>query len=182
MANGFQINTSAIRQMAEEIQREFDKNRIQVPVYAENPALRVIGDTYNGPVINIQGDNAQVAWDNRDVEQSNTITPPADIAAGFEPLSQAVVRILQEIRISGLEPEDIAAVEEAGKEILDEVTKEQPEQGRIKRSVTYIKGLLAPLVTRVAEAAAEGAGEGAHDWATAAVESLGTGMSVAFPT
>jgi hypothetical protein len=182
MASGFQINTSAIRKMAEEIQQEFDRNRIRIPVHAENPVLRVAGDTYNGPVINIQGDNAQVAWGNRDVEQSNTIAPRADIAAGFEPLSQAVVRILQEIRMSGLEPDDIAAVEEAGKEILDEVTKDQPEQGRIKRSVTYIKGLLAPLVTRIAEAAAEGAGEGVHDWATAAVESLGTGMSAAFPT
>jgi hypothetical protein len=182
MANGFQINTSAIRQMAEEVQREFDKNRIQVPIHAENPALRVTGDTYNGPVINIQGDNAQVAWNNRDVEQSSTVMPPADIAAGFEPLSQAIVRILQEIRVSGLEADDIAAVEEAGNEILDEVTKDRPEQGRIKRSVTYIKGLLAPLVTRVAGAAADGAGEGVHDWATAAVESLGTGMSAAFPT
>jgi hypothetical protein len=181
MAGGFKISKSAIRKMTQEIQREFDKNPVQVPVKAENPALRIAGDTYNGPVINIQGDNAQVAWGNRDVEQSNTVTPPSDIAVGFEPLSQAVVRILQEIRVSGLDPDDVAAVEEAGREILEEVTKEQPEQSRIKRSVTYIKGLLAPLVTRVAESAAEGAGEGAHDWASAAVESLGTGMSAAFP-
>lgn len=181
MASGFKINSSAIRNMTQEIQREFNKNPIQVPVRADNPSLRR-GDTYNGPVINIQGDNAQVAWGNRDVAQSNTITVSSDIAAGFEPLSEAVVRILEGIRASGLESEDIAAVEEAGKDILHEVTKAQPEHGSIKRSVTYIKGLIAPLVTRVAEAAADGAGEGAHDWAATAVEALGAGMSTAFPS
>ena len=179
MAGNFKINPSAIKKMTQEIQREFDKNPIQLPVNADGPALRS-GDVYNGPVINVQGDNAQLAWDNRDVQQSNTGTPLADIAAGFEPLSEAVVRILKEVHASGLDPEDIAAVEEAGKEILDEVIKNEPEHGRIKRAVTYIKGLLAPLVTRIAESAAEGAGEGAHEWAATAVEALGSGMSTAF--
>lgn len=179
MTGSFKINPSAIKKMTREIQREFDKNPIQVPVNADNPAFRS-GDVYNGPIINVQGDNAQLAWDNRDVQQSNTVNAPADIAAGFEPLSEAVVRILKEVHASGLDADDIAAVEEAGKEILDEVTKKEPEQGRIKRAVTYMKGLLAPLVTRVAESAAEGAGEGIHDWATTAVEALGSGMSAAF--
>lgn len=179
MARSFKINQSAIKKMTQEIQREFDKNPIQVPINADSPALRS-GDVYNGPVINVQGDNAQLAWDNRDVLQSNTTNPPADIAAGFEPLSEAVVRILKEVHASGLAPDDIAAVEEAGKEILDEVTRKEPEEGRIKRTVTYMKGLLAPLVTRVTESAAEGAGEGVHDWAATAVEALGSGISAAF--
>jgi hypothetical protein len=178
MASGFKINRSGINSMMKEIQREFDKHHISLPVNAENPALRIAGDTYNGPVIQIQGDNAQVAWGNRDVSQSNTVSSSADITAGFEPLSQAVVSILQEIRASGLDADDIAEVEKAATEILDEVIKDQPDQGCLKRSVTYIKGLLAPLVTRVSEAAADGAGEGVHDWASAAVESLGAGMSV----
>jgi hypothetical protein len=58
----------------------------------------------------------------------------------------------------------------------------KPQRISLRRAVTYMKGLLAPFVTRVAEAAAEGASEGAHDWATTAVESLGSGMSAAFPT
>jgi hypothetical protein len=180
MPSGFKINKSGINSMMKEIQREFDKHPINVPVKAENPSLRIAGDTYNGPVIQIQGDNAQVAWGNRDVNQSNAISPLADITAGFEPLSQAVVLILKEISASGLDADDIAEVEKTGTDILDEVIKDQPDKGLIKRSVTYMKGLLAPLVTRVAEAAADGAGEGVHDWASAAVESLGAGMSVAF--
>ncbi|MBT2568135.1 hypothetical protein J7I84_16840 [Arthrobacter sp. ISL-85] len=171
MAGSYKINPSAIKKMTQDIQREFDKNPIQLPVNADSPAFRS-GDVYNGPVINVQGDNTQLAWDNRDVQQSNTVNPPSDIAAGFEPLSEAVVRILKEVHASGLDPEDIAAVEEAGKEILDEVTKQEPEQGRIKRAVTYMKGLLAPLVIRIAESAAEGAGEGAHDWAATALDVL----------
>lgn len=172
MASGFKINKSGINSMMKEIQREFDRHPINVPVNAESPGLRATGDTYNGPVVHVHGDNAQLAWDNKNVNQTSTVSS-ADITAGFEPLSQAVVNILREIHSSGLDPADIEEVEKAGNEILGEVVKEQPDQGLIKRSVTYVKGLLVPLLTHVAE----GAGDGAHDWAAAAVESLGTGMS-----
>jgi hypothetical protein len=65
----------------------------------------------------------------------------------------------------------------------------KPQAQRSTRAERYLKGLLTRRgysrrwsLARVAEAAAEGASEGAHDWATSAVESLGWGMSAAFPT
>lgn len=161
--------------MMKDIQKEFDKHPISIPVNADTPELRVSGDTYNGPIINITGDNAQLAWDNTNVSQSTTATA-VDIAAGFEPLSQAVVNILRQVRASGLALEDIAEVESSGNEILREVIKENPDKGAIRRSVTYVKGLLVPLLSH----AAEGAGDGIHGWAEAAVESLGTALSSAF--
>lgn len=179
MASGFKINKSEINKMMKGIQREFDKYPINVPVNAESPGLQVAGPTYNGPVINVQGDHAQIAWDSQTVNQTNTVAS-GNITAGFEPLSQAVVSILKEIRSSGLGISDIEEVEKAGSEILEEVVKDEPDQGIIKRSVTYVKGLLAPLLTRAAEGAVEGAGEGAFDWASSAVEALGTGMAAAF--
>lgn len=179
MASGFKINKSEINKMMKGIQREFDKYPINVPVNAESPGLRVPGPTYNGPVINVQGDHTQIAWDNQTVNQTNTVAS-GNITAGFEPLSQAVVSILREIHSSGLGISDIEEVEKAGSEILAEVVKDEPDHAVIKRSVTYVKGLLAPLLTHAEEGAVEGAGESAFGWASAAVEALGTGMAAAF--
>ena len=172
------INKSGINSMMKEIQREFDKHSINVPVNADSPGLK-IGDTYHGPVINIQGDNTQIAWENKDVTQTNNVSAE-NVTPGYEPLSQAVVRILKEIRSSGLDAEEIDEVEKSGHQILAEVVKEQPDQGVIKRAATYLKGLLAPLVTRSAESAAEGLGDGVYDWASTGIEALGAGMTAAF--
>ncbi|MEO3939510.1 hypothetical protein V3C41_00310 [Paenarthrobacter nicotinovorans] len=174
MASSSEINPSAIKKMTQEIQRGFDKNPIQLPVKADNLALRS-KEIYNGSIVH--GDNTHVSWGG---QQSNVVNVPVGITAGFEPLSETVVRILNEIHASGLNPDDIAAANEASREILDEVTKEEPEQSRIRLAVTYLKGLLAPLVTRGAGSAAEGVEEGARGWAATAVESLGAGMSAAF--
>lgn len=179
MASRYGVNPSGVERLMKDIQKEFDKHPISVPVNADNPDLKLRGDTYHGPIININGDNAQLAWDNQSVNQTS-MGSSGNIAAGFEPLSQAVVSILREIRSSGLDLGDIEEVEKAGNEILAEVVKEQPDQGVIKRSVTYVKGLLAPLLTRAAEGASEGAGDMAFDWASAAVEALGAGMTAAF--
>lgn len=179
MANGFKLNKPGINSMMKEIQREFDKHPIHIPVNADSPGLKIVGDTYNAPVINVQGDNTQIAWDNKNVNQTNSISTD-NITPGYEPLSQAVVSILKEIRSSGLDAQEIEEVERSGHEILAEVIKEQPDQGVIKRAATYMKGLLAPLVTRSAESAAEGLGDGVYDWASTGIEALGAGMAAAF--
>jgi hypothetical protein len=173
VANGFKINNAAIAKMAGEIQREFDRHPVKIPVNAEKPDTKFGGgDTYNGPVINIQGDGAQLAWNNQSVEQVNSVTKPESIAQGYEALSQAVVNILKEIRSAGLDAADTEEVEKAGRDILEEVVKEHPDQSVVKRSVVFIKGLLAPLAMRTVE----GAGDAAYDWAHTAIDALGAGM------
>ena len=63
MPSGFKINRHAIAEMMGEIQREFDKHPIRVPIEANDPDATEIHavhhTTYSGPVINIQGDRAR---------------------------------------------------------------------------------------------------------------------------
>jgi hypothetical protein len=73
--------------MTREIQREFDKHQIRVPVQAEPPAPPsgpAIGGTtiFNSPVIDGSADGAQLAWGNDTVHQVQNRTE--QIAPGFE--------------------------------------------------------------------------------------------------
>ena len=59
---------------------------------------------------------------------------------------------------------------EAANEVLTEVTQPEPDRKNIRRALSSLKGLLAPLATGMAT----GAGEGVHEWAKTAIEQLGT--------
>jgi hypothetical protein len=62
--SGFKINKQGIRNMAREIEREFAKNPIRVPVETEYdgvyPAVASVTN-YHGPVVTVTGDNAKIA-------------------------------------------------------------------------------------------------------------------------
>jgi hypothetical protein len=55
---------------------------------------------------------------------------------------------------------------------LSEVTRPEPDRGKLRRRVTALKGLLAPIATGLAV----GAGQGAQDFARTAVDQLGNHM------
>jgi hypothetical protein len=169
MGSGFSINKPEIARMMREIQREFNKHPVRVPVETDPEAPMVGGTTYNGPVINITGNGAQVAWNNRSVNQ-NQGDQHQQIAPGFEPLAQAVASTLQQLPHAGLANADQQDAEAAANEVLTEVTQAEPDRGKIRRALAALKGLLAP----VAMGLVTGAGEGAQDWAKTAVEQLGT--------
>lgn len=88
MASGFKINKQGILQFTRELEREFAKHPVRVPVEADphglKPALTV--NNYNGPVVTVTGDHAQLAWDN-----SGTATQAQsrveEIAPGYEDLA-----------------------------------------------------------------------------------------------
>ena len=62
------INKQAIAKMMREMQREFDRHPIRLPLETEGPVARdgtTTGKTvYNGPVIYGSADGAQLAWSN----------------------------------------------------------------------------------------------------------------------
>lgn len=65
-SSGFHINKRAIEKLIREIQREFDKHTIRVPVEMDDEGVTTVafapGSTnYYGPVINVHGDRAQLA-------------------------------------------------------------------------------------------------------------------------
>jgi hypothetical protein len=165
------VDHRAIARLMGNIQKEFDKHPITVPIQAEGPDVPSnygVTHVYNGdgPVIQIQGDNAQLAWEtNGTVQQGGQ---SQQIAPGFEAIAQALANTLQGLSGIGLSAEDETDARAAGAEALQEITAAQPDTSRIRRAVTALKGLLAP----VAMGLSHGAAEGAQGWAHTAVEQL----------
>lgn len=170
-SKGFNINHHAIAQMSREIQRSFDRNRVRIPVELDDQgAVRSVGGTvhnYNGPVINGDVSGANVlAWGNANVTQYRPATQ--EITSGYESLAEAVVAVLKQLPIAGLGDQDREDAESVANEILSELVEPEPQQGKIRRALTTLKGFLATL----AAGASEGAGDGAQEWAKAAITQL----------
>lgn len=178
------INKRGVDKMMKEIQREFDQHSVTVPVTAERPVFRAIQEpttakeagpttVYNGPVVinNVtNGDGAQVAWGNEQVTQtSNTQN---QIASGFEPVAQALAKVLEGLPNAGLDAADQEMVREETDKVLHEVTKTEPDQGLVKRGVALVKGVLSPVAT----GAQEGISESAKGWASTAIKMLTTAV------
>jgi hypothetical protein len=117
----FKINKQAIARMTRDIQREFDKHPISVPIRGDTPEPQGRGTTvYNGPVFNVHGDRAQIAWGNRDVYQSRR--EQQEITPGFEAITKALISTLENLSEVGLNDEDRTTAEDAANEVLSEVT------------------------------------------------------------
>lgn len=170
---GFEINKQGIARMTRDMQKEFDRHPIRVPVQADLPELPDISHgatvTYNGPVIYGSADGAQLAWNNGAVSQSQA-GEPAQIAEGFEALASIVAEILRQLPATGLSGEDQEIAAEAGNEILVQLTQPVPEPGKIKRAAATLRGVLVQL----AIAAETGVGQAVTEWAKEAVKHLST--------
>lgn len=176
------IDKRAIAKLMKDMQREFDKHPIRVPMKAQTPRIQRrpalgpgafdsgdVGTTiYNGPVIQGSADAAQLAWGNQTVHQQ-AVNRTEQIAPGFEAIAQAVVSTLGQLPNIGLAEEDEQDAEAAASEILAEVTQPEPDRGKVRRSLSALKWFLMPVATGVST----GAGEGAQEWAKTAIEQLG---------
>ena len=178
------INHNEIARMKREIQKSFDRNGpIRIAVEADPPALptdvaATLGTTinYNGPVIH--GDGAQVAYNNRDVTQTQAAVH--QVASGFESVAQAVADVLAWLPGAGLAGQDREEAEQAGHEVLAEAVRAEPDVGKAKRALTMLKGLLSPIAIRVMTGAAAGAGTEAEAGAEKAVKAIEGLMKAAF--
>lgn len=148
MAGGVRINRQAIRQLTREIEKELARNPVKVPLEADSssisfPSSATVTNNYHGPVVTVHGDNAQLAWSNQDVSQ----TQNHDIAPGFEPLAKVLTGLLASVAALGLSEEDSREVQDSAEVVLREIVNAEPERGVIKRGLTMVKGLLAPVAT-----------------------------------
>lgn len=153
VADGFKINKQAIRKMTREMEKEFAKNPVRVPVRAEPsqtrfPSATTVTNNYHGPVVTVHGDNAQLAWDTQTVNK----TQNRDIAAGFEDLAKVLTGLLASLSAFNLPDDEAEDVQSTAEMLLGEVVREEPDNGMIKRGVTMLKGLLAPVATGVGTA------------------------------
>lgn len=172
--SGFKINKQGIRQMTREIEREFARNPIRVPIETEfagvYPTAGGSVTNYNGPVVTVNGDHAQIAWNNGTVNQGQNRSD--QIAPGYEQLAAALAELLAGLPSLPLEQDDEAEVRANIETVLAEVVEEEPNQGIIKRGLTMIKGLLSPIATAAAEAVSEESAE----LARSAIQELGSSL------
>lgn len=164
MANGFKINKQAIRKMSREIEREFAKNPVRVPLEADHSAVSLPAATtvnnYNGPVVTVNGDHSQLAWDNQSVTQDQAHIE--QVAPGYEELAQLLTDILASLSTFQLDETEEAELRGNAKLVRQEVVKSEPDQGIVRQGVTVIKGLLAPISAGLGKAATEETAEAAR--------------------
>ncbi|UJW32434.1 hypothetical protein L3Q67_01190 [Saccharothrix sp. AJ9571] len=164
------INRQGIQGLVAGIQAEFDKQGpIRVPVETGLPQLPALGTTinYNGPVL--QGDmtNAQIAWNAQHVTQNQQHTT-STVAPGYEELARFITDLLQSLPAVGLPDQDRADAEEAAQEALAEITEAEPEKSKLRKCINVLKGVFAPL----AAGYTAGATETATEWSKTALEAL----------
>lgn len=147
MASGFKINKQGIRMMTREIEREFAKNPVQVPLEADPRAVSLPSATtvhnYHGPVVTVSGDHAQIAWGNGEVQQTQNRVE--QVAPGYEELARLVTDLLANLANFNLDDAEEAEIRSNAENVLGEVVKVERDQGVIKRGLTMLKGILAPV-------------------------------------
>lgn len=168
------IDKQGINRFMRDLQREFDKQGpIRVEVETDLPDLPPIGTgtgttvNYHGPVFNGDVSGAQIAWGNDTVTQNQQQNSSA-VAPGFEQLAKLVTDLLQQLPQVGFDEQDRQDAEAAANEVLAEITDTAPEPSRLRRAVTALRGVLAPVAT----GAVAGAAAGTQEWAQAAIGGL----------
>lgn len=166
--SGTGIDRAAIARFMNDLQNEFNRHPIQVPVNADQPELSRGATIYNGPVIFGDANGAQLAWNSHSVSQSGKDSQP--IAPGMEPIAEAVIAVLQRLSEIDLAADDEALANEAGDSVLAAVTQPTPDLGTIRRGLTLLKGSLSHL----AIAAQAGVDAEVAEWAQHTIAHLGS--------
>lgn len=174
MVGGFKINKQGIRQMSREIEREFAKHPVRVPLEADQRDVSLPRATtvinYHGPVVTVNGDHSQIAWDNKSVQHSQARR--AQIAPGYEKLAQLLADVLASMPSFGLDETDEADLRTSAEAVLEEVVKPEPDQTVVRRGVTFVKGLLAPIGAGLSTAATAETAEAVRE----AIDALGSAL------
>ncbi|MEU0490825.1 hypothetical protein ABZ249_16475 [Nocardiopsis sp. NPDC006139] len=166
------IDRRAVARYAKNLQKEFAKHPIRIPVETENrggwtsPTFGGSTTVHHGPVFHGDVNGAQLAWGNTRVNQAQTNTQ--QIAEGFEELALAVASTLEGLSASGLAEEEQRDVEESARALLRETTESEPNRGALRRGLATIKGFLFPI----AHGVSDGTAAGAKEWAQEAIRRL----------
>lgn len=148
------INRRGIKKLTRDLQKEFDKNPVSVPIegrpHGRTASMRPATVNYNAPVTFVEaGDHAQIAWGNDSVVQGQE--KRTEVAHGFEDLAHILTIVRQESGRIGLRDTEKKALDDHTEALLREVTKESPDGGLVQRGVLMVKGLLAPVASGVGQ-------------------------------
>ncbi|MGW6394031.1 hypothetical protein ACWFR1_26820 [Streptomyces sp. NPDC055103] len=125
---------------------------------------------YEGPVFNSTVSHAQFAWNNKEAVTQNQQSNGDTVAPGYEALAELVTGLLGQLPRAGLADQEREDAEAAAQEVLAEITRTDaaPEEGRLRRALAGLRGVLAPVATGLVA----GTTVGAQEWALAAITSL----------
>lgn len=176
VTKGVSINKRAIAKFQKDIQREFDKRPIQVPINADTGTASGASQPstvnhYHGPVVTVNGDQAQIAWGDGTITQGQGDV--SQITEGYEDLARVVADILSKLGELSLSDEDAEDVKETADVLLAEVVKAEPEKGVIRRGTKMMKALLASATIGVNQAVTTESAEYARE----AIEALGAAIA-----
>lgn len=165
--SGFKINREGIRRMSRELEREFAKHPVRVPIETDAqgrtwplPSATTVNN-YHGPVVTVNGDGTQLAWNSASVHQSRERVE--QVAAGYEDLAQIITDLLANVDRLSLTEAEVEDLRSNADVVLQQVTTEDPDQGTIRRAVTMIKGLLVPVGVGVGDAVTDQSAEMASE-------------------
>lgn len=170
-----QINQHGINRLMKDLQKEFGKHRLVVPVEAESDdmssfARANIVNNYNtgsGPVFNQSNVNhSQFASGNRHVAQE--MGSDASTSPELQQFIDKISKIIEELDENGIQGETRAEADEAASEALTEATKDEPDNTLVRRAVNTLKGALLS----VANGLTTGAAAGSQAWAQKAISDL----------
>jgi len=131
-----------------------------------SPAAIASSHVYNAPVINIQGDRAQVAWGNHTSSQNSGSI--STITQGYEEIASVVATALQNLQSADIDRDDKDMAVESAETVLREVTADEPDSKILRRGLATLKGILGGLVA----GASTGANEATHDWVRSTLSAL----------
>ncbi|WP_243399269.1 hypothetical protein [Cryobacterium zongtaii] len=109
----------------------------------------------------VNGGHAQIAWGNDTADQTQRQVEL--VAPGYEELARVVTKLLADIGELKLAGDEAAEARSNAEAILNEVVKDEPNRSVIRRGLTMIKGLVAPLAAGVRGAVTAESSEAARN-------------------
>lgn len=155
-----------LNSLSEELQSDMD--RLLRPDPSESQAQpEVLNVTINnGPVFHGSVSQSPFAWNNNTVTQVQSNTRA--IAPGFVTIAEAAASVLERLPMLGLLEEDQHDATMAANDVLDEVVRSEPDQGKVRRALAALRRLLLPVAMGIVQ----GAGDGAREWAETLVKQI----------
>ncbi len=150
--------------LLEELQSDMDRLLRSEPSESQAQA-EVLNVTINGPVFHGSVSQSQLAWNNNAVTQAQNKTRAIP---GFEAIAEAAASVLERLPMLGLPDNDQHDATMAANEVLDEVVRSEPDQGKVRRALAALRGFLLPVATGMVE----GAGDGARELAETLVKQI----------
>lgn len=166
---GFTINKKVIQRMTRELEKEFSKNPIKIPVCASRLGLSQdemnIGEQRPVGVVNNFTINAaphsQLAVNAHEIHQEMNLSGSDE---KIEAMKKLLTEISQKMDSLNLSDEDELELSETVSKASAEIGKQHPDKERLKDFIRLMKRILAPLTLSSLSGASTAVNDIAEQW------------------